>query len=401
MLDFDSAQDRLIQAATVPVRSERIPVDQALGRINAQVMYANLDIPPADNSAMDGYAVRHQDVTVDHPLPIQDHIYAGDEPMPLEPGKAIRLFTGSVMPEGADTVVMQEHCTEDNGTVEINRLPPQGANVRLRGEDMANDQSIILQGQRLNSRHQSLLAAQGFTHIDVYPVPKIGILSTGDELVDPGKPLREGQIYNSNTPMLDDLIHELGAETVARRHAPDTIEGIQEALKQLTESCDVVLTVGGVSVGEKDFVKPAIEQMGGQMDLWRVRMKPGRPVTLAQVRRTPVIGLPGNPVSAYAVFVLMVSPLIRRLQGRTQILPTVLYGYLDSSRSFYGQRDEFLRVQATPKSDGRLQLIPHPKQGSAMISSLAWANGLARIPADQEVKNGDIVRYYDFRLWTS
>src|SRR5699024_10425406 len=139
----------------------------------------------------------------------------------------------------------------------------------------------------------------------------------------------------------------------------------------------------------------------GQMDLWRVRMKPGRPVTLAQVRRTPVIGLPGNPVSAYAVFVLMVSPMIRRLQGRTQILPTVLYGYLDSSRSFYGQRDEFLRDQATPNSDGRLHLIPHPKQGSAMISSLEWANGLARIPVHQEVKNGDIVRYYDFRLWTS
>src|SRR5699024_8091898 len=133
MLDFDSAQDRLIQAAAVPVRSERIPVDQALGRTNAQVMYANLDIPPADNSAMDGYAVRHQDVTVDHPLQIQDHIYAGDEPMPLEPGKAIRLFTGSVMPEGADTVVMQEHCTEENDTVEIKRLPPPGANVRLRG----------------------------------------------------------------------------------------------------------------------------------------------------------------------------------------------------------------------------------------------------------------------------
>src|SRR5699024_3452273 len=182
----------------------------------------------------------------------------------------------------------KDNCSKKYGTLEINPLPPQGANVRLRGEDMANDQSIILQGQRLNSRHQSLLAAQGFTHIDVYPVPKIGILSTGDELVDPGKPLREGQNYNSNTPTLHDLIHELGAETVARLHAPDTIEGIQEALKQLTESCDVVLTVGGVSVGEKDFVKPAIEQMGGQMDLWRVRMKPGRPVTLAQVRRTPV-----------------------------------------------------------------------------------------------------------------
>lgn len=400
MLDFDSAQDRLIQAAALPARSERIPIEHALGRVNAQVVYANLDIPPADNSAMDGYAVRHQEVTLDQPIPIQAHIYAGDQPMPLEPGHAIRLFTGSVMPAGADTVVIQEHCTEEEGTVEINRLPAPGANVRLRGEDMAKDQAILLQGQRLNSRHLSLLAAQGITHLDVYPIPKIGILSTGDELVAPGTPLKEGQIYNSNTPMLDGLIQELGAETVARRHAPDTIEGIQEALKQLTEICDVVLTIGGVSVGDKDFVKPAIEQMGGHMDLWRVRMKPGRPVTLAQVHRTPVIGLPGNPVSAYAVFVLMVSPLIRRLQGRSQILPPVLYGYLDSNKSFYGTRDEFLRVQATPKSDGHLQLIPHPKQGSAMISSLAWASGLARIPAEQSITNGSIVRYYDFRLWT-
>lgn len=400
MLDFDSAQDRLIQAAAVPVRSERIAVAQALGRINAQVVYANLDIPPADNSAMDGYAIRHADVEHDQPLPIQGHIYAGDEPMPLKPGQAIRLFTGSVIPEGADTVVMQEHCTADDDTVEINRLPAAGANVRLRGEDMAKDQSIIAQGQRLHSRHLAALAAQGCTHIDAYPIPKIGILSTGDELVKPGQPLQEGQIYNSNTPMLEGMIADIGAQTVARLHAPDTIEGIQEALKQLTDSCDVVLTVGGVSVGEKDFVKPAIEQMGGQMDLWRVRMKPGRPVTLAQVRRTPVIGLPGNPVSAYAIFLLMVSPLIRRLQGRTQILPPVLYGYLDSSREYFDHREEFLRVQATPKNDGRLQLIPHPKQGSAMISSLAWATGLARISADTPTKNGDIVRYYDFSLWS-
>lgn len=401
MLDFDSAQDRLIQAAAVPVRSERVPVGQALGRISAQVVHANIDIPPADNSAMDGYAIRHSDVRLDEPMPIQDHIYAGDKPMPLAAGQAIRLFTGSLVPEGADTVVMQEHCTEHEGQVEINRLPEQGANVRFRGEDMARDQAIITQGVRLNSRHMALLAAQGCTHLDVYPVPRIGILSTGDELVDPGTALQEGQIYNSNTPMLEGMVEQLGAYTVMKLHAPDTIEGIQEALKQLTDSCDVVLTVGGVSVGDKDFVKPAIEQMGGHMDLWRVRMKPGRPVTLAHVRRTPVIGLPGNPVSAYAVFMLMVSPLIRRLQGRTQILPPVLYGYLDSSRAYHDHREEFLRVQANPQNDGQLQLVPHPKQGSAMISSLAWASGLARIPAEQKITAGSIVRYYDFGLWGS
>lgn len=399
MLDFDSAQDRLIQAASVPVRSERVAIAQAVGRISAQVVHANIDIPPADNSAMDGYAVRHDAVRLDEPMPIQGHIYAGDKPMPLEAGQAIRLFTGSLVPDGADTVIMQEHCTEVDGQVEINRLPEPGANVRLKGEDMAKDQAIITQGVRLNSRHMALLAAQGCTHIDVYPVPKIGILSTGDELVEPGKALQEGQIYNSNTPMLEGMVQQLGAVTLRKLHAPDTIEGIQEALKQLTESCDIVLTVGGVSVGEKDFVKPAIEQMGGQMDLWRVRMKPGRPVTLAHVQRTPVIGLPGNPVSAYAVFLLMVSPLIRRLQGRTEILPPVLYGYLDSSRTYLDRREEFLRVQAHPQNDGRLQLIPHPKQGSAMISSLAWANGLARIPAEQEIKSGSIIRYYDFGLW--
>lgn len=399
MLDFDSAQDRLIQAATVPASSERITLEAALGRVSAQVVSANIDIPPADNSAMDGYAVRHADVQLDSPMPIQDHIYAGDKPMPIEAGKAIRLFTGSVMPAGADTVIMQEHCTEEEGTVEINRLPELGANVRLRGEDMAKNQAIIAQGQKLNSRHLAALAAQGVTHIDAYPVPRIGILSTGDELVDPGTALQEGQIYNSNTPMLEGLIHEIGAQATMKLHAPDTIDGIQEALKQLIDNCDVVLTVGGVSVGEKDFVKPAIEGIGGKMDLWRVRMKPGRPVTLAQVRRTPVIGLPGNPVSAFAVFVLMVSPLIRRLQGRTEILPPVLYGYLDSSRDFFDSREEFLRVQAHPKSDGKLQLVPHPKQGSAMISSLSWANGLARIPAETKIAHGDIVRYYDFNLW--
>ncbi len=399
MLDFDTAQDRLIQAAVRPTRSERIPLKAALGRVLANTVQATIDIPPADNSAMDGYAIRFSDYQPNQGLAIQQRCYAGDIPQALQPGQAIRLFTGSLMPAGADTVVMQEHCSEENNVVVIEKAPKKGANVRYRGEDMSQDKTIILKGKTINSGHIAILASQGITDIDVYPIPKIGILTTGDELTEPGQPLKEGQIYNSNAPMLAALVQQLNAEVHLSLHAKDSLEDIQTALTTLSQECDLVLTVGGVSVGDKDLVKPAIEKLGGEVNLWKVRMKPGKPVTLANLGSTPIVGLPGNPVSSFAVFVLMVSPMIRVLQGRRHATPRVLYGKLDSNTVFSGSREEFLRVQARPDLDGFLYLTPHPQQGSAIINSLAWCTGLARIPADQPVGLGATVAYYDLKHW--
>lgn len=399
MLDFDTAQDRLIQAAVRPTRSERIPVNSALGRVLAATVQATIDIPPADNSAMDGYAIRFADYQEGVALAIQQRCYAGDTPQALEPGKATRLFTGSLMPAGADTVVIQENCIEENDRVHIHTPPIQNQHVRYRGEDMSQGKTVILKGKVLTSGHITILASQGITEVDVYPIPKIGILTTGDELIEPGQALKEGQIYNSNAPMLAALIQQLKAQVHMTLHAKDTLDDIQAALTTLSNECDLVLTVGGVSVGDKDLVKPAIEQLGGEMNLWKVRMKPGKPVALAHIGHTPIIGLPGNPVSSFAVFTLMVSPMIRILQGRRHAMPRVLYGKLDSTTVFQGWREDFIRVQARPDVDGFLYLTPHAQQGSAIISSLAWSTGLARIPADQKIGFGATVAYYDLKHW--
>lgn len=400
MLDFDTAQDRLIQAAVRPTSSERISVAQAMGRVLATNIQASIAIPPADNSAMDGYAVRLADVEINKGLAIQQRCYAGDIPEALKPGQAIRLFTGSLMPAGADTVIIQENCTEEDDVVFVQKLPPLHANVRLKGEDMGKDKTIILKGKPLNSGHIAVLASQGITEVDVYPIPKVGILTTGDELTQPGQTLEEGQIYNSNAPMLAALTQQLlRAPAHKVLHANDTLADIQEALATLSQECDLVLTVGGVSVGDKDLVKPAIEALGGEVNLWKVKMKPGKPVALAHIGNTPVIGLPGNPVSAYAVFTLMVSPMLRVIQGRRHAMPRVFYGKIETDHTFRGWRDDFIRVQARPEADGSLCLTPHAQQGSAIISSLAWATGLARIPADTDIAHGDTVAYYDFRHW--
>ena len=399
MIEFDAAQQRLAQAGRLPERTETCELGAALGRILAQDIQAQLDMPPADNSAMDGYAVRLADVADGRVLPIQQRCYAGEVPETLKEGMAIRIFTGSLLPPGADTVIIQENCQEDEHGVRILEAPEVGANIRRRGEDMRRGEVLIPSGTRLTAAHIAQLAAQGHAALSVYPGLTVGILTTGDELTPAGQPLRPGQIYNSNAPMLQAQLLALGVAAVRAIHAADTLEAIRDALQSLLAECDLVLTVGGVSVGEKDLVKPAIESIGGQLDLWKVRMKPGKPLALAYVQDKPLVCLPGNPVSSYAVFALMVSPLVRRLQGRRDTLPAVRYGVLQGERHFQGDREEFIRVQLDSDEQGRLLVRPFGNQGSGVISSLPWAQALARIPADAHVAPGDVVRIYEYSLW--
>jgi len=399
MIEFDVAQQRLAQAGRLPERTETCELGAALGRILAQDIQAQLDMPPADNSAMDGYAVRLADVSDGRVLPIQQRCYAGEVPETLKEGMAIRIFTGSLLPPGADTVIIQENCQEDEHGVRILEAPEVGANIRRRGEDMRHGEVLIQSGTRLTASHIAQLAAQGHAALSVYPGLTVGILTTGDELTPAGQPLRPGQIYNSNAPMLQAQLLALGVAAVRAVHAADTLEAIRDALQSLLAECDLVLTVGGVSVGEKDLVKPAIESIGGQLDLWKVRMKPGKPLALAYVQDKPLVCLPGNPVSSYAVFALMVSPLVRRLQGRRETLPAIRYGVLQGERHFQGDREEFIRVQLDSDEQGRLLVRPFGNQGSGVISSLPWAQALARIPADAHVAPGDVVRIYEYSQW--
>lgn len=399
MLDFDIAQARLATAGKPPSITEVCPLHAAHGRVLAQTLFATLDLPPADNSAMDGYAIRHADYAADRPLPVQQRCFAGEQPQPLAQGKTIRLFTGSLIPEGADTVVMQEDTTETSDVLRITQEPVKGAHVRLRGEDVRKNDQLLPKGSLLGPAQIALLASQGYAEITVYAALNIGILTTGDELVAPGQPRAEQQIYNANGPMLAAMAQAMGAKVTQVLHAEDTMESLQSAFSTLLAECDLVLTVGGVSVGEKDLVKPAIEQLGGTLDLWRVCMKPGKPVALASAAGKPIVCLPGNPVSAFAVFTLLVTPLIRNMQGRSQIMPALQYGRIATDKPLYEKREEFLRVQVAFDREGLPSLTPYAQQGSGIISSLPWATGLARIPPATEIRNGDAVAYYDMQSW--
>lgn len=401
MLDFDLAQSRLANAGKAPHITELCPLQQAHGRVLAQTLYATLDLPPADNSAMDGYAIRHADYAPQAPLPVQQRCYAGETPQALKAGHAIRLFTGSLMPEGADTVVMQEDGEETDQGFIMRAAPVLGAHVRKQAEDVRRGEQIFPKGTMLRAAELAVLASQGYAELPVYARLKVGILTTGDELVTPGQPRSDAQIYNSNATMLTGLVERLGASAVHVLHAADTMDSLQTAFDALLQDCDLILTVGGVSVGEKDLVKPAIESAGGELDLWRVCMKPGKPVALAHARGKPIVCLPGNPVSAYAVFTLLVTPLMRTMQGRADTLPVMHYGILATSTQFHETREEFLRVRSEPTPDGRITLRPYKLQGSGIISSLPWAGGLARIKANTVVQNGDVVPYYDLAHWLS
>ncbi|MFY3547777.1 gephyrin-like molybdotransferase Glp [Achromobacter insolitus] len=399
MLDFDQAQTLLANAAGPLQRSEEVSLADAAGRVLAADLTATVDIPPADNSAMDGYALRVADWGAGVRLPIQQRCYAGEMPEPLKPGHAIRLFTGSLIPEGADTVVMQEDTVEADGQVEISRPPAPGQHIRRRGEDTLAGAPLLAAGTVLEAAHVALMASQGLARVQVFGQLRVGILTTGDELVLPGQPRAAEQIYNSNGPMLAALARGMGALPVHVLHARDTEADLLAAFKTLLADCDLVLSVGGVSVGERDLVKPALAALGGELSLWKVRMKPGKPVALAQIDGKPVVGLPGNPVSAYAVYTLLVTPLIRRMQGRDALFPPTSQLPLRTEHPRQDSREEFLRVQRRLADDGSAELVPYGHQGSGVISSLPWATGLARLPADTRVQDKDRVAYYDLRHW--
>ncbi|KAG4080839.1 hypothetical protein HA402_010010 [Bradysia odoriphaga] len=401
MLEFDEAQNLLAAAAACTGRRVQVPLAQAAGRILAADLTATLDMPPADNSAMDGYAIRYQDYQEGVALPIQQYCYAGDMPQPQLPGQATRLFTGSLIPTGADTVIIQENTRVADEQVHILHSPRTGQHVRKRGEDTSVGKRLLPAGSKLEAAHIALLASQGLDSVPVYGALRVGVLTTGDELVHPGAPRAAQQIYNSNGPMLATLIQGMGAQATQVLHARDNEADLRAAFTTLLADCDLVFSVGGVSVGDKDLVKPVLESLGGELALWKVRMKPGKPVALAHIGGKPVVCLPGNPVSAYAVFTLLASPLIRRMQGRENLFPPIVQLTLRTDKIHQDSREEFLRVQCRSTAQGTTELVCYPQQGSGVISSMPWASGLARLPAGVAIGDGAKVAYYDLHHWLS
>ncbi|KAB0645344.1 molybdopterin molybdotransferase MoeA, partial [Burkholderia territorii] len=381
LTDFDTAQRQFAGAFAPPHAALSMPVAQAAGHVLAAPLIAVLDQPPADQSAMDGYAIRHADLEYGEPLRVAQHCYAGDVPSPLAPRTAARIFTGSLIPPGADTVVMQEHAREVGGLVAFDASPRSGSHIRRRGEEVRAGDLLMPAGVRLGAMHVGVAAAQGCARIDVRPPLRIGILTTGDELVPCGEPRAPQQIYNSNAPMLAALVSGTGACVAAAEHAADTPGAVGAALRELATRCDLVVCVGGASVGDKDLLRPALTALGASFEVSGVRMKPGKPVALARLDERPVVLLPGNPGAAMIAFALFVAPLIRRLQGRDDCLPAVPSLPIDIDVEPDAQRERFVRVRRTIAANGAPVLDTLRQQGAGMLQSLVHASGLARLPA--------------------
>jgi len=390
MLSVDEAIARLLEDCDRRVGSEQIDLMSGLGRILAEDVIAPIDVPPAANSAMDGYAFRFEDwLDEDQVIPLSQRITAGSVPGHLAEGTAARIFTGAELPEGADTVVMQENCEAAGPGVRILKRPPAGANVRPRGQDISAGQKILAAGHRLRPQDLGLLASQGISAISVFNRLRVAVLSTGDELVDPGSPIQPGQIYNSNRYTMNSQLSAWGFEVVDMGITRDDPALIRQRFSQAAEQADVILSSGGVSVGEEDHVKDVVESLGS-IDLWRIAIKPGKPFAFGQVRGTPFLGLPGNPVSVFVTLLIIGRPYLFTCQGQADCRLPIQHGHarFDQKGS---SRECYLRVRST---DEGLQLFD--SQSSGVLYSTSWGNGLVRQRVGQDIGQGDLVEFIPY-----
>lgn len=387
LLSVEAALAHLLAGARPLEGRETLPADAALCRVLAEPMVSDVTVPPLDNSAMDGYAVQLADCDTERWLPVSQRIPAGSVGQPLAAGTAARIFTGAPLPAGADTVVMQEDCEAAAGQVRVTRAPKPGANIRRAGEDIATGQTVLAPGTRLGAAQLGVAASVGATTLTVYPRVKVAAFFTGDEIVLPGTSLKPGQIYNSNRAALLGLLHGLGCEVIDLGQIADSLEATVAALQKAAAQADVIITSGGVSVGEEDHVKNAVQQLGS-IDMWKVAMKPGKPLVHGRIGNTDFVGLPGNPVSAFVVFCLFVRPFLLQRMGATPRLPLTFNVPSGFERGKPGKRREFMRVRL---EEGRATLFPN--QSSGVLTSLAWADGLVDIDAGVTLHAGDPVRF--------
>ncbi|MEE4218592.1 MAG: gephyrin-like molybdotransferase Glp [Xanthomonadales bacterium] len=394
MISVKEAIDTLLEGSQCLVETEVARLMGATGRTLAADLVSPVNVPPADNSAMDGYAMRHADWTSpDTSLPLSQRITAGSVPMQLEPGTAARIFTGAEVPAGADTVVMQEHCEGRDGAVLILQLPAAGANIRPRGQDVKEGQTVLKAGQRLRPQEIGLAASLGFAEVPVYRRLKVAVLSTGNELVDPGTRAGPGQIYNSNRYTMNAQLDAWGFEVLDLGVARDEFEDVEKMMLQAAARADVIVTSGGVSVGEEDHVKAVVESLGA-IGLWRIAVKPGKPFAFGHVRGTPFLGLPGNPVSVFVTLLVIARPYLFACQGtEDKELHAVPQKALFDKKTSW--REDYIRVRST--SEG-VEL--YANQSSGALFSTSWADGLVRQAADTEIRKGDQVDYLPFAVFS-
>ncbi len=400
LLSLDDALARLLAVARdrVIAETEKLDTFDALGRVLARPVVSGLDVPPADNTSMDGYALRAADVpAAGTVLPVSQRLPAGVVGAVLQPGTAVRIFTGAQLPAGADAVVMQELCEavsgDGLGQVCINTVPQPGQWIRRQGEDVQHSAEVLATGTRLTPQALGLAASVGASRLTVRRRPRVALFSTGDELVMPGESLRPGAIYNSNRFMLRGLLQAAGCEVTDLGIVPDRLDATRDALRRAAQGNDLILTSGGVSVGEEDHIKPAVKAEGW-LEAWALAIKPGKPLAFGAVRRDGgdsealFIGLPGNPVSSVVTFLLAVAPVLRAIQGCPAALPQAVSVRADFDWPQPDKRREFLRARFN--AQGGVELFAN--QSSGVLTSAVWADGLVDNPSGQVVRRGDAVR---------
>lgn len=396
MLTADQARRTLIEMAHPLSETEVISLGTALGRVLAADVISPLDVPGHDNSAMDGYALRASDTSDEGArLPVRQRIAAGHPGQPLAPGSCARIFTGAPMPEGADAVVMQEEVDLEGDVAVLKRRVQPGENVRPRANDIAEGAVVLVAGTRIRPQAVGLLASLGIPELIVVRRLRVALLNTGDEIIEPGEPLAEGQIYNSNRYTLTATLMQLGCDVIDLGQVEDTFEATRNALLEAAAQADLILTSGGVSVGEEDHVKAAV-QAEGELELWRVHMKPGKPLAYGKVRETPFIGLPGNPVSAFVTLCLFGAPYIRVAQGRAQPFPEAGRVRWPHAVDRPLKRREFVRVRLRQQADDLPLAEPFPRQGSDVLTSTVWADGLIEIPEGVSLVENTPLNYWSF-----
>lgn len=368
---------------------ETVYLEQAVGRVLADSPQASVDVPPADNSSMDGYAVRLSDLTAGKALPVSQRIPAGQAPQPLVEGSVARIFTGAEIPVGADAVIMQEQAEVTPEGVLFSAQVSVGENIRRQGQDLRAGQPVLAKGTRLMPADIGVLASTGLDSVLVYRPLKVAILSTGDELVDPGEALGPGQIYNSNRFVLSALLTQMGCVPVDIGRVADTADDTRQALEKAAAQADCIISTGGVSVGEEDHVKAAVESLG-ELSVWKLKIKPGKPLAFGHVQGVPFFGLPGNPASTLVTFCVIARSFILQMQGAQAKVPLTFQVPAGFARK-PAIRQEYLRARIEQQ-----RVVPFYNQNSGVLSSASWADGLAIVPPDTAVQEGDAVAFIPF-----
>lgn len=390
MISVDQALQQLLADAEPICETTTLPIDEAVSRVLATAAISGLDVPPADNSSMDGYAVLSNDIAADQHYQISQRIAAGTPPEPLVSGTVARIFTGAEMPAGADAIIIQENAQQHDDRVVFSQLPKPGDNIRPRGQDVTAGKEILAAGTRLRPQEIGLLASCGINEITVYKPLRLALVSTGDELVDLTSKPGPGQIYNSNKYLISAFCQQLGFEFIDMGACKDDLEQTKSLLAEAAEQADVVITTGGVSVGEEDHVKPAVEAIG-QLQMWKLAIKPGKPLAFGKIKSADFIGLPGNPSSVFTTFLILALPRLKYRQGLSQQHAQKSFQLPAAFERGPVSRREYLRARTTAKG---VEIFPN--QSSGVLSSACWGDGFVIQYENSQISKNQLVEFLPY-----